>query len=528
MTIATLLFVLIAAPSGDASGDPLLLDFHSNSCGPCIQMRPAIQLLIQKDYPVQSVDIEQSPDLAERYHISGVPTFIVVDAAGRTLARSSGAQPAAQLAKMYLAAKAKSKARAKASTPAAEPEPEPEPEPRDGDDVRDRDRDIQPGRGDDADADRKADEPADAAVAERAPRVQSNPKPWETGVRIKVHGQGSIGFGSGTIIHSTAEESIILTCAHIFKLEGQKQATPARFPRRISVDLFDGNLVGSTVHYAEESYEGKAIDYDFTRDVGLIRIRPGRKLPASRVVPKWWKPEPRMRMTTVGCSEGHDATAWNTVIVSASMHGLLDNPQYEAIECVTAPKQGRSGGGLYTSDGYVAGVCDFAEPRGNHGLYATPTSIYHILDKNDLMVCYAPGVGNGNGDGPSRALLANNRPNPKRKTAPAIARAQSPDRDESSNVMIPPPELLGISSPASESPNRTADSGTRYNSGWHPKTAERTNLTLGPEFDSDPFGSMTAETDPRDDPEPAPRPRPKSSGKWRPVQSPLPSLSTTR
>src|SRR5207248_2180136 len=129
-------------------------------------------------------------------------------------------------------------------------------------------------------------------------------------------------------------------------------------------------------------------------------------------------------------------------IVNPSMHGLSGNPQYEAIECVTAPKQGRSGGGLYTSDGYIAGVCDFAEPRGNHGLYATPTSIYHILDRNNLSLCYAPVKG------PSQTLLANNRPGNRRPSGPAIARGQSPDRDESNLVMIPPPELLGIKSPA--------------------------------------------------------------------------------
>ena len=55
-----------------------------------------------------------------------------------------------------------------------------------------------------------------------------------------------------------------------------------------------------------------------------------------------------------------------------------------------APKQGRSGGGLFTTDGYIAGVCNFAEPRGDHGLYATPRSIYSILDRNKLMALYEP------------------------------------------------------------------------------------------------------------------------------------------
>ena len=84
-----------------------------------------------------------------------------------------------------------------------------------------------------------------------------------------------------------------------------------------------------------------------------------------RVVPPHWKPKANMGLVTVGCSEGHDATAWSTVIVNPAMKGLNGNRTYEAIECMVAPKQGRSGGGLFTSDGYVAGVCDFADPQ--HG-----------------------------------------------------------------------------------------------------------------------------------------------------------------
>ena len=97
-----------------------------------------------------------------------------------------------------------------------------------------------------------------------------------------------------------------------------------------------------------------------------------------------------MLMYTVGCSEGQDATAWSTVVLNPQMRGLSGNPNYEAIECKYAPKQGRSGGGLFTQDGYVAGVCNFAEPRGDHGLYATPRSIYSVLDRNTSWPCTRP------------------------------------------------------------------------------------------------------------------------------------------
>src|SRR5262249_59724588 len=115
-------------------------------------------------------------------------------------------------------------------------------------------------------------------------------------------------------------ESLILTCAHIFKLEGGRQVPPQRFPRKIMLDLFDGQLRGTRpaqVHFLE-SVEGEAVDYDFVRDVGLIRIRPGRRLSASRVVPAHWEPKSKalpMKMLTVGCCGGNEATASFTKIL---------------------------------------------------------------------------------------------------------------------------------------------------------------------------------------------------------------------
>jgi thiol-disulfide isomerase/thioredoxin len=485
MTIAALLFALIAAPAAERTGEPVLLDFHASWCGPCQQMRPAVGQLIQKGYRVKSIDIDRSPELAERYEVTEVPTFIVVDEEGRPISRTKGAQPASQLARLYLAAKAQ------ANPPA----------PRDDEDDRTRDREN-------ADVRDEADESAEPAAV--------NPKPWETVVRIRVHNKGSIGFGSGTIIYSSPRESIVLTCAHIFHLEGQRQVHPSKFPLPITIDLFDGNLVGQTVHTAQESLKGEAIDYDFDRDVGLIRITPGRRLPASRVVPAHWKPQPTMKMTAVGCSEGHDATAWTTIIKNPHLRNLFpDKPTYEAIECTFAPKQGRSGGGLYTTDGFVAGVCDFAEPRGNHGLYASPRSIHALLDRNKLTALYAPVDRQGGG-----TLLAGtgNSRTPARTKAPAIARLQSPDRDDSKAVTIPPPEMLGIKPVASPSESGRPKVAIRRDP-WRPaqtETTESTDLKVAPEADNDRFSPMPSTTE--EAPVEAPRAR-KSNGRWQAVRS---------
>ena len=58
------------------------------------------------------------------------------------------------------------------------------------------------------------------------PTAFANPHPAETVVRIKVLGPHSTGFGSGTIIYSSPEQSIILTCA----ISSSSRAGPRQVP----------------------------------------------------------------------------------------------------------------------------------------------------------------------------------------------------------------------------------------------------------------------------------------------------------
>ncbi len=445
MTIAAMMLILLVAPASTpteqtrpeaAASGPVLLDFHAEWCGPCRTMRSAVAKLIKGGYPVKSIDIDQSPKLAARYQVERVPCFIVVDEAGRVLDRVEGAQPASQLATLYN----RSAQALEAKVDVADQVPE---------------RRVR-GVSNENEADPKY-----------SPKTK-NPKPWQTVVRIKVSDGGLVGFGSGTIIHSTSEESIILSCAHIFKVRGPV-ASPKQFKSPVSVDLFDGKITGSQparVHFANESFKAEVIDYDFGKDVSLIRIRPGRKLPASRVVPVDWAPQKGLAMIAVGCPEGQDATAWDTEIVTPKL-GLDNGAGYEGMGCRTAPKQGRSGGGLYTPDFFLAGVCDFAEPKGNVGLYATPKSIHGILDRNQMMALYERPTD------PDRKtmLAANNRPKTRADQArpPVIARAQSPDPDETADVSIPPPEFLGIRSPGED---RRSSPTTRMSSPSRKPVAE--------------------------------------------------------
>ncbi|HEX8201941.1 MAG TPA: sigma-70 family RNA polymerase sigma factor [Isosphaeraceae bacterium] len=240
--------------------------------------------------------------------------------------------------------------------------------------------------GAEPDVSSRSDGPAKDREGEPLSPDLLRPRPWETAVRIKVYGPRSVGFGSGTIISSTPEESLVLTCAHTFQVEGERALRPpGQFPHRISVDLFDGKLGASSGMrmHPVGTVTGEVIDYDLDTNVGLVRIRPGRQLPTSRVVSAQWEPRPGLKMITVGCSEGNDATAWTTEVVN-SRRLLKNRREYEAIECRHAPKQGRSGGGLFTLEGDLAGVCNFADPSNDVGLYAAPRSLYRLLDRNGV------------------------------------------------------------------------------------------------------------------------------------------------
>jgi thiol-disulfide isomerase/thioredoxin len=479
MMLATLVLAAIAWTDADTSDRPVLLDFHASWCSPCRQMRPELERLRDLEIPIRSIDIDQDRETALKYNVTQVPTFVVVNREGRELSRSVGYQPAERLVDTYESV---------ASQPSNPPSSETE---------------------------------------------GVNPRPWETVVRIKVHNPPqSVGFGSGTVVYATDEEALILTCAHIFQIENaRQQPNPKRFPRRVTVDLFDGRLTGpknNTVRPRETNLPAEVMDYDFAADVGLIRIRPGRRLPAARVVPANWAPQQGQRMTTVGCSHGNDATAWTTHVTNPKLRGAVGGSGYEATECEHAPMQGRSGGGLFTQDGFVAGVCDFAEPQGNRGLYASPRSIHRLLDRNQLAFVYAPIRGRDTGNTQLASRRTPNNPTRDERDDDVVYRSQDPNAKP---ITMPRPELLGVRSPGAAdtsgrdnwrkpiSPPASSSEDTAFAlEERSPKRTREANLALSPSAIGDPFATQPPlATDPSVPPARSTtvRPRTATAGAWK-------------
>ena len=77
------------------SAQPVLVDFWAEWCGPCKMLTPALESVANKldgKVKIVKVDVEESPDLAQRFGIMSVPTMILFKK-GQQAAAFSGYMP---------------------------------------------------------------------------------------------------------------------------------------------------------------------------------------------------------------------------------------------------------------------------------------------------------------------------------------------------------------------------------------------------------------------------------------------------
>jgi thiol-disulfide isomerase/thioredoxin len=336
---------LIAALLG--TGQPQMLFFTSDHCPACQPVKPGVQHLIEKGYPIQEINISQAPATADRYRITQVPTFVLIRD-GQELTRFSGQLSPQEIASMINKAAAEGQTPSSDNASAAEPRSEALPQ-----NVRERSA-IQPPA--------RRSQLVSTVATESSLSVED--RAHQATVRFRVIDADGTNHGTGTIIHVHEGEALVLTCGHIFRESNGKGKIEADIgfpatPRTVS---------------------GKLLNYDAgDHDIALVVIELDQAIAPVPVAHPEANPEIGTKLFSFGCNLGDDPTLRRGNLLRISSYSGINK-----YDVSNRPIDGRSGGGLFAASGELIGVCNAADVHADEGIYAGLDTIFWQLREAGL------------------------------------------------------------------------------------------------------------------------------------------------
>jgi len=352
--------------SAPTAGETVLLDFGASWCGPCRMMEPTVRRLEAAGYPVRKVDIDRDPQLAARYGVGPVPCFVLV-ADGREIDRVVGRTTYARLERMFQKAD-----QARAASHLSQVRGQPPDVARDAIPFPGRNgagppTEVLPKRDDLAPESGLPEPPMQRPrrheTDSRAAGLSSIQRALAASVRVKVEDPRHDSYGSGTIIHTHGDEALVLTCGHIFR--------PSQGRGRIVVDLF---VPGSRL-----SVPGQLFGCNLQRDIALVVIRPGVEVTPVVMASTDHRIQRGDRICSIGCDRGGQPRLQESRVTAVDQYVGPAN-----VEVAAQPVLGRSGGGLFTRDGKLIGVCSRRHRHAEFGLYAALSEIHNELTEAHL------------------------------------------------------------------------------------------------------------------------------------------------
>ena len=362
--------------AADLNGQPLpevvLLDFHAAYCQPCQQMVPVLQRMERDKFPIRKIDITENPDVSKQYKVDRIPTLILL-VEGQEAQRFVGLTAEEELrAAMNKAARSLDEQRkAAGGLPVAESENEIAA--------------VQPALSEEETTESPSGirgifdrmkkgltgGPARGQIERPSYRAQSpdaiadtaaNRAAMQATVRVRLIDGKMRDFGTGTIVHSTAGQSTILTCAHVFKGVSADAA--------VVIDVFrDGQVL---------KYPATVVGGDHDSDVAFLKIQNTTPLSAAPIARQLGLQQSDA-VFSIGCNNGEQPTRMDMNVVAVNRYEGPEN-----VVCTKDPIQGRSGGGLFNTSGELVGVCSGAFRKAQEGLYSGVKPVIQLAGLKSL------------------------------------------------------------------------------------------------------------------------------------------------